>query len=95
MDIVTSNNSITITGNIKTVMDYQTIKENIDTVVETHQKISIHIVDSISMTSSIIGYFNKLILKDKIQVDMKVSNEQLLELLEDLNLTALFHVTKG
>jgi hypothetical protein len=95
MDISTSGSKITITGNIKSVADYQTIKTVIDDVVANHEHIAIEIKDSISMTSSIIGYFNKLILKDKIKVSMKIGNGQLMELLEDLNLSSLFQAKKG
>jgi len=94
MDISISGNRVTIKGNIKTVMDYQAIKESIDSLAATQSSISIHIVDSISITSSIIGYFNKLILKDKVDVEMLVGNPQLIELFEDLSLTSLFKVKK-
>jgi len=95
MDISTTGNVVTIKGNIKTVMDYQSIKENIDSVAASHDAITVRIVDSISITSSIIGYFNKLILKDKVKIEMKVGNSQLLELFEDLSLTSLFNVKKA
>jgi len=95
MDISISGSTITITGNIKSVSDYQELKTSIDGVVRSYDSIVIEIKDSISITSSIIGYFNKLVLKDKIKLSMKVGNVQLMELFEDLNLTALFQARKG
>ena len=95
MEITSSGNTIKITGNIKSVSDYQEVKSVVDSVVANHKTIVIDIQDSISITSSIIGYFNKLVLKDKISFSMRVGNEQLLELLDDLNLITLLGVRKG
>jgi len=90
MDISVSNNTLTILGNIKSVADYQTIKSTIDTLAKDNTNINIRIPESISITSSIIGYLNKLILKDKKNISMSIGSEQLMELLEDLNLKTLF-----
>jgi len=95
VDISASGNKITILGNIKSVSDYQELKTTIDGVVASHESIIVDIKDSISITSSIIGYFNKLILKDKIKVNMIIGNTSLMELLEDLNLISLFQAKKG
>ncbi len=90
MNISTSSNVVTITGNIKSVSDFQSIKSTIDSMKNSMQDITIDIKDSISITSSVIGYLNKLILKDSINLNMKIGNEQLMHLLEDLNLTGTF-----
>jgi hypothetical protein len=94
MDISVSSNIVTITGNIKTVNDFQNIKTNIDAVVSSQKSIVVNLVDSLSITSSVIGYFNKLVLKDKIDLTLGVGNEQLIELLEDLSLKSLFKARK-
>ncbi len=94
MDISVSSNVVTVTGNIKTVNDFQNIKTNIDAVVASQKSIVVNLVDSLSVTSSVIGYFNKLVLKDKIDLTLGVANEQLIELLEDLSLGSLFKVRK-
>ena len=90
MEISSTQNQITITGNIKTVSDYQEIKTCIDSVINQHKSITIDIQDSISITSSVIGYLTKIVMKDKIALNTKVGNSQLLELLDDLNLKATF-----
>lgn len=95
MDIKNSGNQISIIGNIKTVSDYQKIKSVVDSVVTSHPNITIEIIDSLSITSSVIGYFNKLVLKDNIKINMRVGNAQLMELLEDLNLSSLFNARKA
>ena len=94
MDISSSANVVTITGNIKSVSDFQSIKSTVDSVKGSSNSIIIDIKDSISITSSVIGYLNKLVLKDSIDLNLKVANEQLIHLLEDLNLTTVFKVKR-
>ena len=94
MEISSSSNLVTITGNIKNVSDFQSIKSTVDSVKSSNSTIILDIQDSMSITSSVIGYLNKLVLKDSINLNMKVGNEQLMYLLEDLNLTATFKVTR-
>ena len=90
MEISIESSSITITGNIKSISDFQEIKQSVDSVISTHKSIVLNIVDSLSITSSIIGYLNKLVLKDNIDIHMNVGDEQLLHLLDDLNLVSTF-----
>ena len=90
MDISSSANIVKITGNIKSVGDFQSIKSTIDAIKGSTSTITLDIQDSISITSSVIGYLNKLVLKDSIDLNMKVANAQLMELLNDLNLTGTF-----
>ena len=94
MTISVSSNNVTIIGNIKSISDYQSIKSELDAIISTHKNIVLNIKDSLSITSSIIGYFNKLVLKDAITIHMNVGNSQLMELLDDLNLATLFNAKK-
>jgi hypothetical protein len=94
MDISTTSNTVVITGNIKSVRDYQKIKESVDALIATNRSIVIEIKDSISITSSIIGYFTKLVQKEGIDVSIKVGDASLMELFDDLNLVTLFKVRK-
>jgi len=94
MQVTMSSNSITIAGNIKSVNDYQDIKTSINDLVNNHKTINIIIQDSLSITSSVIGYLNKLVLKDGIKINMKIGDTQLMELLDDLNLTSVFSARK-
>ncbi|WP_373072041.1 hypothetical protein [Sulfurimonas sp.] len=95
MEISTSGSTVTINGNIKSVGDFQTIKSTMDSVTANNSQITLVIADSISITSSVIGYFNKLILKDGIKIDMRIGNDDLISLLDDLNLTSVFNVGKN
>ena len=94
MEISTSGNTVNITGSIKSVSDYQTIKATFDSLKSSSSSIIVNIVDSISITSSVIGYFNKLVLKDKVNLQLNIGNQQLMELLGDLHLVEVFKARK-
>jgi len=94
VEISTVSSNVTINGNIKSVSDFQKIKSAVDGVVTQHKSITISIVESLSITSSVIGYFNKLILKDGINIHINIGNAQLMELLNDLNLATVFKAKK-
>jgi len=94
MEITTTGNVITIKGNIKSVSDYQKIKEHIEGIRERERSIVLEIKDSISITSSIIGYLTKLVQKDGVDLSIKVGDASLMELFDDLNLIGLFKVRK-
>jgi hypothetical protein len=94
MDVLTSGNNITIKGNIKSVSDYQILKEKLEDLRKTHGSILLTIEDSISITSSIIGYLTKLVQKEGIDLSIKVGDGSLYELFDDLNLVTLFKVKK-
>ncbi|MEO1937315.1 MAG: hypothetical protein ABGW85_01635 [Sulfurimonas sp.] len=95
MEISTAGNVVTIKGNIKTVSDYQEIKSTLDSMITAHKSITINIPDSISITSSVIGYFTKLVQKEKIDLSIKVGDSDLMELFDDLGLVSLFKVRKA
>lgn len=95
MEITLSSNIINITGNIKSISNFSEIKKAVDSVLAQHKNITINIIDSLSITSSVIGYFNKLILKDNVNIEMRVGNDQLLHLLTDLNLASTFKARKA
>jgi len=44
MDLSTDTNVITIVGNIKSISDFQKIKQSTDVVAKTHKNISIKIL---------------------------------------------------
>jgi len=94
MEISVNQDRAIILGNIKSVSDFQEIKTKIDLMVTSQKDIVVDIKESLSITSSVIGYFNKLILKDKIRVTMNIGNKQLFELLDDLSLRSVFNAKK-
>lgn len=95
MEIGVTSNHIQITGNIKTVDDFQNIKRVFDNLISQNKSLVVNIPDSLSITSSVIGYFNKLVLKDGIELRLKIGNEELLSLLDDLGLTSTLKATRA
>jgi anti-anti-sigma regulatory factor len=88
---VIEGNTLQINGNIKTQDDYVKIKETI-TILKNKgvSEITLDIVDSFSMTSSVIGFLLKTIHQDKIKVNIIIGDERLYSLLNDLRLLSFF-----
>ena len=94
MQLSTSGTTISIQGNIKSIQDFQEIKSAIDRLKELDTSIHFDFSDSISITSSVIGYITTIIHNDGIDVFMLVDDQRLYDLLNELQLIALFHVKK-
>ena len=94
MNVTRKENDIIIDGNIKTTSDFQAIKALIDPLIEKDTQLHIVVSDSISMTSSVIGYFTKLVLKDHVHLSLSIGNAELRALLEELGVHELLHVRK-
>jgi|SRR5208283_1340760 len=91
----TGASEITVTGHIKSIEDYQEIKFAVRNLIDKGKDaVSIKIPDSLSMTSSVIGFLLKLIFVDKVKISMCVKDERLFSLLDVLNLITVFNVTK-
>jgi hypothetical protein len=87
------NNEIIVTGNIKTLEDSNQIKESINSLV-AHGSRNIHlkIIDSFSMSSTVIGFLMKLVSHDKVQLSISVDDSRLYTLLDELCLAKIFNV---
>jgi len=94
MELKSSGNTLIIKGNIKSIEDYEKIRNAIENIKQTNNFIHLDIEDSISITSSLIGYLYKLVEKDKINLSIEVKSNILYEILEDLNLIGKFNVRK-
>lgn len=92
MNVTRKGSDIIIDGNIKTTSDFQAIKALVDTLMARNMPLHIVVSDSISMTSSVIGYFTKLVLKDNVQLSLSIGNAELRALLEELGVHELLHV---
>lgn len=69
MEIQRQGSEIVITGNIKNTSDYQSIKDNVNALVQSGAKsIIVKTPESFSMTSSVIGFFIKVIFQDKVSI---------------------------
>ncbi len=95
MEIKRNGSEIIISGNIKNTTDYQTIKDNVNELIKSGSKsIIVKTPESFSMTSSVIGFFIKVIFQDKVPIHVYVKDDRLYSLLEDLNLLDTFKVQK-
>ena len=95
MEIQRQGSEIVITGNIKNTSDYQSIKDNVNALVQSGAKsIIVKTPESFSMTSSVIGFFIKVIFQDKVSIHVYVKDDRLYSPLEDLNLIETFKVKK-
>ncbi|MBF0329188.1 MAG: hypothetical protein HQL10_08515 [Nitrospirae bacterium] len=95
MEVKTSGSELTITGNIKSIEDYLEIKKAVRVLIDGGaQAITVKIPESLSMTSSVIGFFLKLVRADNIKIDMFVKDDRLMSLLDTLNLTTIFNIRK-
>jgi ribosomal protein S17E len=96
MDIkVTGANDIEIYGNITTLADYQENKRVVAVLVrDNNKRLKIHIKEAFSITSSVIGFFLKLVYQDGIDLSLEIADERLVGLLEDLRLSDAFNVRK-
>ena len=93
---VNSSSELVVYGNVKNVNDYQEIKRVVtDMLREGDGQLTIYMADSFSITSSVIGYFLKLVYQDGVKLTLMVSDERLLSLLNDLRLTEAFNAQKS
>lgn len=96
MELTVSGAELTITGDVKSFDDYLNIKETVKSLVfdKGLNALTIKVVNSMVITSSVIGFFIRLILKDKVKVSMYIQEEKLCELLNALNLGEIFSIRK-
>ena len=94
MECKTIGNHVKINGNIKSIDHFQIILHQIESLKSNYKELEIYILDSISLTSSVIGYFSKLVYSDKLKLKVLVSNTQLYDLLEDLDLLETLQVQR-
>jgi len=92
--IIPMENKIKVEGNVKSISDYNELKNSIDQIVKSQKNIIVEFVDSMSLASSAIGYFTKLVNVDNVVLKLYVNDKQLFELLDDLGLIQVLNVQK-
>ena len=95
MEISSTGSIVTIAGNIKSIGNLQTIKTCLDDMIQSNTSITLKIVNSISITSSVIGYLTKLVYKDNIHISMDIEDKRLYDLLDELSLVSLFNAKRS
>jgi hypothetical protein len=101
MKLTVINNSsssiINIEENIKSLSDNDDIKMAIENAWNSNSDnpIEIHIKDSFIVTSSVIGFLIKFIKKDKIPITLYITNDELYEIMDDMNLIQALNIKKA
>ena len=90
MELKREGNILNIYGNIKSIEDFEKIKNELEEIKKTSDKIIINIVDSMSITSSVIGYLIKLV-EEGVDITVKVKKD-LFDFLDELNLISKLNV---
>ncbi|MCX8085004.1 MAG: hypothetical protein N3C60_08805 [Calditerrivibrio sp.] len=92
--ITTVGNEVLVGGDVVNITDYRLIKESVLKAIGSEGKyVKVIFSDAESLTSSVIGFFLKLVQKDNIEVKMVVKKNTLMSLLEILGLVKIFNVT--
>lgn len=95
MKITSDGNRITISGMINSQEDYEEMKEKFMEVVNSGVKdIIVFTPEPFSFTSSVVGFFTKIIFRDKVYLTMYIKDRLLYGLMEDLNLIETFNIKK-
>jgi hypothetical protein len=94
MEIKPKNDTIEIYGNIKSETHFHSIKMHVDDIVARYNRVRLELIDSISLTSSVIGYLTRIALKDGKRVELHVGDDNVIELLRDLGLIDVFSIQK-
>ncbi|MGP1449643.1 MAG: hypothetical protein ACTTJS_00785 [Wolinella sp.] len=82
-----SDSLIAIKGDVKLERDYQYIRQYLISLISNGARIlDIKIISASSLPSSLIGYFLKLLHKDKIDLSIGVGNDRLYALFAELGL---------
>jgi len=96
MEIIRTDNALTIKEPIRTLNDYLEFRDFIQKLIKTesYKELILNIIDSTIITSSIIGFLIKLIHLDGIKISLNVKKKELYDMMENLNLLIIFNVTK-
>jgi len=92
---IVGKDSLKIKGNIKNLHDFEEITEAIEKILTKKSKfLSIELVNSFSLPSSYIFYFLDLQKNRDIDIELKVSDNRLLRVLDKLKLNKHIHIKK-
>lgn len=82
---------LVVTGIIKTIDDSMQLRGELQKLHDGGaQSITLRIEDSFALPSAVIGYLMKLVNRDKVRLTLPVGDRRLYDLLEELQLVAVF-----
>lgn len=83
-----------VMGLIKGVTDSQRLKDAIESIQNKRKYIEINIHESFAVNSTIVGYLRKKIKIDGLSISVRVKDERLYELFDELKLLDIFNVSR-
>lgn len=92
MELSNNHSHITIKGIVKGFADVQALKNYIESVSANNTSLVLEFIDAYALPSSIVGYLNKKIHSDGINITLIVHQKELYELIDMLALLEIFHV---
>lgn len=88
-------NEVTVTGIIKTIDDSMTLRAELQRLYDGGARaITLRIPDSFALPSAVIGYLMKLVNRDKVRLTLLAGDQRLCELLDELQLSGVFGVSR-
>lgn len=92
VDVTINKNTVKVYKDITNIEDFEKIKSFIEKIRENEKILILEIIDSVFITSSLIGYLYKLREKDGLDIIIRIGKKELKEVFEDLNLLNVFKV---
>jgi len=89
--------NVSVIGSVSTIDDSAVLKKHVNEAFdgEFSNRVNLSFIDSYVMTSSLIGYFIKLVRTDKANIVIIIHDTQLYNLIERLNLIDILNVRRG
>ncbi len=94
MKLHIKNSKLIVEGIVKTILDSKNLIDKLREMYDTYDTVTLEIKDSFVLPSSVIGYINKSVMKDKKHIKILAHDKELIDLFDMLSLTKLFNVEK-
>lgn len=94
MNVRVEGDNVFIEGLVRGNSEVAEIKSVISNLISSNKVVTIQFENSYVIPSSLIGFLLKVIHDDKINLNVKVKQKELYELLDRLNLVSALKVSK-
>lgn len=91
---LSDNRTLVIKGSIRSEFDYQEIKTQMSAMrAAGAQEFALKLIHSTTITSSVLGYWLKLVNHDHFKLSLEATDVKILHLLQELGLLEVFNAT--
>ncbi len=91
---VIGDNTIEVHGDIVNVRDSDYFRDKGKEILDVSDGLKIYIIDSDTITSSVIGFLLKMAKRDGKKIELYVKSNHLGEMLKNMDLLEIFNVKK-